>query len=115
MKFSVIIPALNEEKYIGKAIAALKKQKVDGDFEIIVADNNSKDNTIAAAKKAGADKVVVEKKKKAVAAKQPSLNTPSNANYTDIATQLLRDLDKTASPLAPTPKQIVRKGGKKQH
>ena len=55
------------------------------------------------------EKVVVEKKKKAV----PSLNTPSNANYTDIATQLLRDLDKTASPLAPTPKQIVRKGGKK--
>ncbi len=63
MKFSVIIPALNEEKYIGKAITALKKQKVNGDFEIIVADNNSEDNTIAAAKKAGADRVVVEKRR----------------------------------------------------
>src|SRR3989344_7401484 len=62
MRFSVIIPALNEEKNVGKAIAALKKQKVDGDFEIIVVDNNSDDNTGVVAKKAGADKVVVEKK-----------------------------------------------------
>ena len=62
MKFSVVIPAFNEEKTINHSIGALLKQDVSRkNFEIIVVDNNSKDKTSIAAKKAGADKVVVEK------------------------------------------------------
>ena len=61
MKFSIIIPALNEEKNVGKTIAAVKRQKIDEKFEIIVANNNSDDNTASMAKVAGADKVVLEK------------------------------------------------------
>jgi glycosyltransferase involved in cell wall biosynthesis len=43
MKYSFIIPALNEEDIIGKTIKSIKKQK--GSFEIIVVDNGSKDKT----------------------------------------------------------------------
>ncbi len=50
---SVIIPTLNEEKYIGKLLEALKKQNYK-DFEIIVADAGSTDKTVKLAKKYGA-------------------------------------------------------------
>lgn len=42
--FSIIIPALNEEKYLPKLLSDLKKQTYD-DFEVIVIDANSKDKT----------------------------------------------------------------------
>jgi glycosyltransferase involved in cell wall biosynthesis len=62
-KFSVVIPALNEEKLIDKAITSLQKQSIDRNlFEIIVVDNGSTDNTFSLAQKAGADKVVIETK-----------------------------------------------------
>lgn len=64
MKFSVVIPAHNEEKRIGQAITALKKQNVPrSEFEIIVVDNNSTDNTRGVAENVGADKVLLEKKR----------------------------------------------------
>lgn len=44
MKVSVVIPAHNEEKYIGKCLQSLVKQTVQAD-EIIVVNNNSTDNT----------------------------------------------------------------------
>ncbi len=44
MKISVIIPTLNEEKYIGKTIDSIKTQEMD--CEIIVVDGGSTDNTI---------------------------------------------------------------------
>ncbi len=44
MKLSVIIPALNEEKYIEKTLKSLKKQSIR--VEIIVVDNGSSDKTI---------------------------------------------------------------------
>lgn len=49
-KFSVIIPTYNEAKNIGSLLSDLKKQTTQ-DFEIIVADNNSKDDTQKIAKK----------------------------------------------------------------
>ncbi|MEK7479152.1 MAG: glycosyltransferase [Patescibacteria group bacterium] len=64
MKFSIIIPALNEAKYIEASVQALLNQDVPRkDFEIIVVDNGSKDKTKETAKKAGADIVVTEKTK----------------------------------------------------
>lgn len=42
--FSVIIPTLNEEKYLPRLLGDLQSQK-DKDFEIIIADANSEDKT----------------------------------------------------------------------
>lgn len=75
MKFSIIIPALNEEKMIEKPVKALLKQDVPRkDFEIIVVDNGSTDKTKEAAKRAGADKVVVEKEKGTNIARQKGVD-----------------------------------------
>lgn len=61
MKFSIIIPAWNEEDFVGAAVGALQAQDYPrNQFEIIVVDNNSTDGTAEAARKAGADKVVKE-------------------------------------------------------
>ena len=49
MKLSIIIPTKNEEKHLPKLLASIKKQSFK-DYEIIVADNNSKDKTREIAK-----------------------------------------------------------------
>ena len=49
---SIIIPAYNEEKYLPKLLDCIKKQTYK-DYEIIVADANSKDRTRQIAKKHG--------------------------------------------------------------
>ncbi|MBS3105201.1 glycosyltransferase [Candidatus Woesearchaeota archaeon] len=49
---SIIIPAYNEETYLPKLLDCIKKQTYR-DYEVIVADANSKDKTIAIAKKYG--------------------------------------------------------------
>ncbi|MBI4174821.1 MAG: glycosyltransferase [Candidatus Aenigmarchaeota archaeon] len=51
MKISVVIPTLNEGKYLETTLFHIKQQKP---FEIIVADSQSTDNTISIAKKYGA-------------------------------------------------------------
>ena len=73
MKFSVIIPAYNEERFVKNAIeSVLANQKFISrkDFEIIVVDNNSCDQTTFFAFKAGADKVLLEKEKGTNVARQ---------------------------------------------
>lgn len=50
MKFSVLIPTFNEEKYIGHLLDSLKAQTFK-DFEIIVVDAHSEDKTVSAIKK----------------------------------------------------------------
>jgi cellulose synthase/poly-beta-1,6-N-acetylglucosamine synthase-like glycosyltransferase len=61
-KVSIIIPAYNEEKYIGQTIEAV--QKIDyPDFEIIVVDNNSKDKTSEVARRYPGVKVLFEPNK----------------------------------------------------
>jgi glycosyltransferase involved in cell wall biosynthesis len=47
---SIIIPTLNEEKFLAALLHSIKKQKIKG-YEIIIADNNSKDKTKLIAKK----------------------------------------------------------------
>ena len=49
LRFSVVVPAFNEASYVGAALTALQKQDFDGDYEIIVVDNNSSDDTAAVA------------------------------------------------------------------
>ena len=61
---SVIVPAWNEEKYVGRAIASLQRaaamyaRERSAVAEIIVVDNNSSDQTGAVAKQCGATVVV---------------------------------------------------------
>lgn len=48
-RFSIIIPALNEEKYLPKLLESLVKQTLS-DFEVILVDGESKDKTVELAK-----------------------------------------------------------------
>ncbi|MEM5778769.1 MAG: glycosyltransferase family A protein [Candidatus Aenigmatarchaeota archaeon] len=61
MNISVIIPAKNEEKFIGNCLKCLKRQSLKP-LEIIVVDGHSTDKTFSIAKKY-ADKVVKDNKK----------------------------------------------------
>ena len=47
---SIIIPTLNEEKYLPSLLKSIRKQKF-GNYEIIIADAGSKDRTLEIAKK----------------------------------------------------------------
>jgi glycosyltransferase involved in cell wall biosynthesis len=64
VKISVIIPAFNEEKFLGNCLLSLKEQNFK-DFEIIVVDNNSTDKTREIAKKFGV--ILVSEKNQGVA------------------------------------------------
>jgi glycosyltransferase involved in cell wall biosynthesis len=62
MKLSVVIPALNEEKYIGPCLKAVKKEAAFSghDIEIVVVDNGSTDCTAAIARSIPGVRVVSE-------------------------------------------------------
>jgi glycosyltransferase involved in cell wall biosynthesis len=47
--FSIVVPTLNEEKYLPKLLASLSEQ-TERDFEVIISDGASEDNTISLAK-----------------------------------------------------------------
>ncbi|GEM_PF-301069 len=55
---SVVIPTLNEGKYVSKCLDSLRRQDFDGGFEVIVVDGGSRDGTLDLAKLI-ADKVIV--------------------------------------------------------
>lgn len=57
VRFSIIIPTLNEEQNIKECIESLLEQNTEESYEIIVADSNSEDNTQIVARKY-ADKVI---------------------------------------------------------
>ncbi|MGZ6005027.1 MAG: glycosyltransferase family 2 protein [Candidatus Saccharimonadales bacterium] len=58
-RFSVVIPAFDEAKYIAGTLQSLQQQDYGGEFEVIVVDNNSSDTTAEIAKGLGA-KVIHE-------------------------------------------------------
>jgi len=65
LKISIVIPALNEERGIGKTIEAVNKnyfKKHKWNLEIIIVDGDSKDKTREIASKKGA-RVILEKRK----------------------------------------------------
>lgn len=59
-RISVVVPALNEEKYVRKCLSSLRKQKFDEEFEIILVDAGSSDSTVDIAKPL-ADKIIRHK------------------------------------------------------
>lgn len=64
LRVSVVIPAYNEEKLLGRCLESLKNQVVQP-YEVIVVDNNSSDATSAIAKGYGAS--VVSEKRQGIA------------------------------------------------
>jgi len=71
IKFSFVIPAYNEENYIGDCLEAITREaKGRSDVEIIVADNNSNDHTDAIVAKYQQVKLVREAKRGANATRQ---------------------------------------------
>jgi len=80
MKVSVVIPAYNEERYIGKCLESIAQQTEKPD-EIIVVDNNCTDKTPEIAKKFGA-RIVKEKKQGMIAARNAGFDS---AQYEIIA------------------------------
>ena len=64
MKISIIIPTLNEEKYIKKALDHILL--ISGNFEIIIVDGGSKDQTLQTAKKYNSVKVISSEKGRAI-------------------------------------------------
>ncbi len=53
-RFSIVIPAFNEEFYLGECLKSLAAQDYPGAFEVIVVDNNSSDRTAQMAASLGA-------------------------------------------------------------
>lgn len=69
MKISVVIPAYNEEKYIGRCLDSLLRQDY-GDFEIIVSLNSCTDGTEGLVRKYKSVKIVKEERKGVTYARQ---------------------------------------------
>jgi len=70
MFLSVVIPAYNEERYLGRCLEALRAQSYPASgFEILVVDNGSTDNTGEIARRFGA-RVVCEPRKGVARARQ---------------------------------------------
>ncbi len=63
-RFSIVIPALNEERYLADCLRSLAQQDFTGGVEVIVVDNNSTDRTAAIARSFGA--VVVHEERAGV-------------------------------------------------
>jgi glycosyltransferase involved in cell wall biosynthesis len=61
-RFSVIVPTLNEEKYLPQTLASVKRQDYKGEFEIIVADGMSQDRTVDVARRY-TDRIVLVNRK----------------------------------------------------
>lgn len=53
LRFSVVIPAYNEGRYLGRTLESLRSQDFVGGHEVIVVDNGSVDDTVAVAQAAG--------------------------------------------------------------
>ena len=68
-RYSVVIPAFNEQAYLGACLASLAAQDYPGAFEVIVVDNSSTDDTAVIAAAAGAT-VVVEPERGVCQARQ---------------------------------------------
>lgn len=80
MKVSVVIPARNEEKFIGKCLQSLFLQREKPD-EIILVDNNSRDHTVKIAQKYNV-RVIYETKQGMIPARNTGFD---NARFEIIA------------------------------
>ncbi len=68
-RFSIVVPAFNEVRFLPATLKSLQQQDFRGEFEIIVVDNNSTDGTAAIARSSGV-KVLHESRPGVCAARQ---------------------------------------------
>ncbi|MGC9149793.1 MAG: glycosyltransferase [Candidatus Micrarchaeia archaeon] len=73
-KVSVIVPTLNEERYIEKTLLSIKNQMLNFPIEIIVSDGKSNDKTVKIAKKY-ANKIIIYNKR------SPAIQRNMGAKY----------------------------------
>lgn len=73
MKISIVIPAYNEELYIEKCLASIKKHYIDNICEVIVVDNGSRDTTPKIVRQFPFATIISEPKKGASHARQKGL------------------------------------------
>ena len=53
LRFSVVVPAYNEEAFLPETLRSLRRQDYPGAYEIVVVDNNSTDATAEIARSFG--------------------------------------------------------------
>ena len=89
-KISLIIPAFNEEKYIGACLEHVKKSSGENFYEIIVIDNASTDRTSEISKLFEGVKVIREEIKGLTSARQRGLSESSGdiIAYVDADTRM---------------------------
>ncbi len=107
MRFSIVIPAYNEESVLKATLLSLKKLGTPRrEFEVIVVDNNSKDKTSEIARKNGADKVVFEP--------EPGTNFAREAGRKAAHGEIIAFLDADTTPnidwLSNIEEDLSRKG-----
>ncbi len=76
-KISIVIPAYNEENWIEMPLKGLRNQDYEGEYEVIVVDNDSDDGTARIAKNYGA-RVIHEPEKGATRALQTGFESAQN-------------------------------------
>lgn len=69
-KLSLVIPAYNEEKYIGQCLKSVFENAQNNFFEVVVVDNGSSDGTLGVVKKFSGVKLVTENRKGVTRARQ---------------------------------------------
>jgi len=108
MRISLVIPAYNEEKYIGRCLESVQKNGV-GLFEIIVVNNASTDNTRAIAQSFTRVRVVDEPKKGVNRARQRGLAEARGdiVAFIDADTQMPRQWVARISQLFEKDKKLV--------
>ena len=79
LRISVIVPAYNEEQYIGKCLQSILAAKTPNVCEVIVVDNNSTDSTASIVRSMPGIRLVEEKIKGTSAARQRGF-TESSGN-----------------------------------
>lgn len=107
MRFSIVIPAYNEEKVLRPTLLSIKKLGTPRrEFEVIVVDNNSKDRTSEVARENGADKVVFEP--------EPGTNFAREAGRKAAHGEIIAFLDADTTPsidwLSKIEEDLSRKG-----
>jgi peptidoglycan/xylan/chitin deacetylase (PgdA/CDA1 family) len=110
---SIVIPVLNEEKFLPDCLRSLRSQDYRGDYEIILADNGSTDGSARIARNFGARVVPCPEKKSVFYARQVG----ADAAHGDIIAQADADtiyphdwLERIADQFAAHPKAVAVAG-----
>jgi peptidoglycan/xylan/chitin deacetylase (PgdA/CDA1 family) len=113
MKISVVVPARNEENYLGKCLQSLKDQTYTGEYEILLINNGSTDKTAQIARSFGIKVIDAFEQKSVFYARQVGVEAADG----DIIVQADGDtlyprrwLEKIAAKFESHPKAVALSG-----